>query len=139
MSETVRVLVADDSPVFLAAAVTIVAATPGFEVVAVCSSGPQAVETAANLQPDLALLDQSMLGVDPVGSADAIAEASAETFVVLVSADPYPVGAIPLIEKRRLSPEQLTRLWQGRTGTDAESDGAPASLSAKSKGAEEAA
>ena len=133
MSETVRVLVADDSPVFLAAAVTIVAATPGFEIAAVCSSGTQAVETAAGVKPDLALLDQSMLGVDPVGSADAITEVSPETLVVLVSADPYPVGAIALVDKRTLSPERLARLWRDRTA--GEGDRAAASPTSDRRGA----
>lgn len=57
-------LLADDSPVFLAAAETLVAATPGFEVAATCGSGREAVAIAARLRPDLALIDESMPDLD---------------------------------------------------------------------------
>jgi DNA-binding NarL/FixJ family response regulator len=125
MSATVGVLLADDSPVFLAAAVTVVTATPGFEVAATCSSGSHAVAFAARLKPDLALLDQSMPGVGAAATADAIAAVSPDTFVVLVSADPQPAGALPLVHKRSLSPPLLLDLWQRRPATAAERNGAP--------------
>lgn len=115
MSATVSVLLGDDSPVFLEAAATIVAATPGFEVAAVCSSVGQAVETAADLQPDLALLDESMLGADPARTAQAVPGVSPRTFVVLISADPHPAGGLPIVDKRSLSPALLTDLWRQRS------------------------
>jgi DNA-binding NarL/FixJ family response regulator len=116
------VLLGDDSPVFLAAAATIVAATPGFELAAACSSVGQAVETAADLQPDLALLDESMLGADPARTAQAVPAASPRTYVVLISADPRPAGELPIVDKRSLSPALLADLWRQRPtgGADAE-------------------
>jgi len=122
VSAPVSVLLGDDSPVFLAAAATIVAATPGFELAAACSSVGQAVETAADLRPDLALLDASMLGADPAGTAQAVPAASPRTFVVLISADPRPAGGLPIVDKRSLSPALLADLWRQRPtgGTDAE-------------------
>lgn len=120
MSATVDVLLADDSPVYLAAAATIVAATPGFEVAAVCSSVGQAVETAANLEPDLALLDESMLGADPAQAAQAISAVSPRTFVILISADPRPAGTLTVLDKRWLAPSLLTSIWQTRPTGDAE-------------------
>jgi DNA-binding NarL/FixJ family response regulator len=112
----VDVLLADDSPVFLAAAETLVAATPGFEVAATCGSGREAVEIAARLRPDLALLDESMPDLDGTEAAHEIAVVSPETFVVLVSADPSLRRSIPLTDKRSLSPMLLTELWQRRAG-----------------------
>jgi DNA-binding NarL/FixJ family response regulator len=122
VSAPVSVLLGDDSPVFLAAAATIVAATPGFELAGACSSVGQAVETAADLQPDLALLDESMLGADPARTAQAVRAASPRTFVVLISADPRPAGELPIVDKRSLSPALLADLWRQRPtgGADAE-------------------
>jgi len=118
VSSTVGVLLADDSPVFLAAAATVVAATPGFELAATCGCGKQAVEIAASLKPDLALLDQSMPDVDGARAARAIAEVSPETLVVVVSADPHQACALPLVDKRSLSPPLLAALWRRRPSVD---------------------
>lgn len=122
MSATVRVLLADDSPVFLAAAATIVAATPGFEVAAVCSSFGQAVEIAADIEPDLALFDRSMLGPDPARTAQAIPAVSPRTLVIRISADPSPAGRLPVVDKRDLSPALLTDLWRRRPTDGAGAD-----------------
>jgi DNA-binding NarL/FixJ family response regulator len=110
----VEVLLADDSPVFLAAAEELVAATPGFEVAATCGCGREAIAVAAQLKPDLALLDESMPDVDGTEAARVIATVSPETFVVLVSADPSLRRSIPLTDKRSLSPTLLTELWERR-------------------------
>jgi DNA-binding NarL/FixJ family response regulator len=110
----VEVLLADDSPVFLAAAETLVGATSGFEVAATCGSGTQAVAIAARLKPDLALLDELMPDLDGTATAEGIAKVSPETFVVLISADPGLRRSPPLVDKRSLSPVLLRNLWQHR-------------------------
>jgi chemotaxis response regulator CheB len=125
LSDPVRVLVGDDSPVFLEAAAAVVDATPGFELTATCRSEARAVELAGELKPDLALLDESMSGPDPAEAAAAVAAVSPETFVILVSADPKPVGGTtPLVDKGELSPATLDRLWRQRPAEEA--GGAPA-------------
>jgi DNA-binding NarL/FixJ family response regulator len=112
----VRVLVADDSPVFVEAAVAVVEATPGFEVAATCRSEARAVEIAREVGPDLVLLDESMSGDDPAEAAREIAAVSPQTFVILVSADPRPFdGTVPLVDKRQLSPATLANLWRERS------------------------
>jgi DNA-binding NarL/FixJ family response regulator len=111
----VGVLLADDSSVFLAAAETLVAATPGFEVAATCGCGRDAIAIAARLKPDLALVDASMPDVDGTEAARMIATVSPETYVVLISADPSLRHSIPLTDKRSLSPALLGELWQRRT------------------------
>ena len=108
-------LVADDSTVFLAAAVDVVEATPGFGVVATCHSGREAVELAGRLRPDLALVDESMTGEDPARAAREIESASPATLVILVSVDPKPFGGTtPLLPKAQLSPATLAQLWRQR-------------------------
>ena len=111
-------LVADDSPVFLEAAAAVVEATPGFELAATCRSKARAVEIAEELRPDIALLDETMAGVDPAAVAAAIGAVSPETYVIVVSADPKPFdGTSPLLDKRQLSPATLADLWRQRSGT----------------------
>lgn len=108
-------LVADDSPVFLEAAVAVVEATPGFEVAATCRSATRAVELAGDVRPDLVLLDETMAGADPGEAEGRIAAASPKTFVIFVSADPRPFdGTAPLVDKRSLSPTTLGDLWRER-------------------------
>ena len=110
-----QVLVADDSPVFLEAAVAVVEASPGFEVAATCRSLARAVEIAGEARPDLVLLDETMAGASPGEAAGQIAAASPQTFVIFVSADPRPFeGTAPLVDKRTLSPTTLTDLWRER-------------------------
>lgn len=108
MSDSVDVLVADDSPVFLAAAVAVVEATPGFEVAATCDSLSEAVEIAERIRPDVALVDES-LPTTGVGPTAAIHEVSPDTRVILLSADP-PQARAGAVDKAQLSPDMLETL-----------------------------
>jgi CheY-like chemotaxis protein len=83
----IRVLIADDSDAYRSAIGEVVAATPGFTVVAEVDSGERAVKLAAALKPDLALIDLRMPGLDGAAAAEQIAAHRAETTVVLMTAD----------------------------------------------------
>ena len=69
---TVRILVADDHPIFRDGVVQSLEETGEFRVVATASSAQEAVELAAQKRPDVALLDLSM----PGGGLTAVAEIS---------------------------------------------------------------
>ncbi len=59
--DRIRVLIADDHPIFLEGFCTVVAARyPELEVIAAVNDGPSAVEAAASLNPDVILLDIQM-------------------------------------------------------------------------------
>ncbi|UYN82779.1 MAG: response regulator transcription factor [Microcella sp.] len=60
MSDSVRVLVADDHAVVRAGIVALLAAENGIEVVGEASDGEQAVELAVALRPDLVVMDVRM-------------------------------------------------------------------------------
>lgn len=60
MSDSIRVLVADDHAVVRAGIVALLAAENGIEVVGEASDGEQAVELAAALRPDLVVMDVRM-------------------------------------------------------------------------------
>ncbi len=55
-----RVLLVDDSPIFLAAAASLLPASEGIEVVGTAGSGREALERVAVLKPDLVLMDLAM-------------------------------------------------------------------------------
>ena len=107
----IRVLVADDSAPYLAAAAEVIAASEGFELDALAQSGEEAVELAAARRPDLALIDVNMPGIDGPETADRIAAASPETAVVLMTATPNAVTPSEALDKRDLSSGTLAEIW----------------------------
>ncbi|MFM2356685.1 MAG: transcriptional regulatory protein DegU [Pseudomonadota bacterium] len=62
MSKTVRILIADDHPIYRDGVARTLAAAEGIEVVGQATDGEDAVRMAAALRPDLVLLDLSMPG-----------------------------------------------------------------------------
>ncbi len=64
MTETIRLLIADDHPVVRDGLVAILSTQPDFEVAAVAEDGQQAVEMVADLRPDVILLDLEMPRLD---------------------------------------------------------------------------
>lgn len=108
----IRVLLADDSPEFLAAAIEVIAATSGFELVGAATSGEEAIELATARRPDLALIDVNMPGIGGVEAAERIAVASPATGIVLMTATPDPATPPDAFDKRRLSPAALAEIWE---------------------------
>jgi DNA-binding NarL/FixJ family response regulator len=116
---TVTVLAVDDQPIFRRVARELVDATAGFELVAEAASGPEALALAAELRPDLALVDVRMRGMDGIETARRMAADQPATVVVLVSLDPPPElpssargpGIAAHVRKQDLSPDVLHALW----------------------------
>ena len=115
----VTVLTVDDQPVVLHALRQLIAATDGFQQVAEALSGGQALQLAANLHPDLILVDVRMPGMDGIETARRLREQDAEAVVVLVSLEEVAdlpssiasAGAAAHVRKQDLSPRTLQRLW----------------------------
>ncbi len=61
---SVRILIADDHPIFCAGLRRLLEVEPGFEVIGEARDGTEAVELASVLTPDLSLLDLGMPGMD---------------------------------------------------------------------------
>jgi DNA-binding NarL/FixJ family response regulator len=59
-SQALRVLIADDHPVFRSGLATLLSATDGVEVVGEASSGREAIESARALAPDVVVMDLQM-------------------------------------------------------------------------------
>jgi DNA-binding NarL/FixJ family response regulator len=82
--ERIRILVADDHPLFLDGLVATLSADEELDVVGVARDAGAAIGLAALLQPDVALLDVAMPG-DGLEAARRIAAASPATRVVMLT------------------------------------------------------
>lgn len=120
----VTVLAVDDQPLFLRAAQQLVADTPGFEHVGEATSGPEALELAAAVHPDLVLLDVRMPGMDGIETARRMVALDPHAVVVLVSLEETPdlpaslttVGAAVHLRKQDLSTGALQEIWAAHGG-----------------------
>src|SRR4051812_21177484 len=63
MSESIRVLVVDDHPLFRAGMTGLLATVPEVDVVGAAGTGEDAVRLAAELSPDVVLMDLNLPGI----------------------------------------------------------------------------
>jgi DNA-binding NarL/FixJ family response regulator len=113
--DQVTVLAVDDQEVFRRAMASLIEATPGFEQVGEAASGGEALALAAELKPDLVLLDVRMPGMDGLETARRFAELDACVAVVLTSLDALPEAdatpAAACVRKQDLSTRRLHEIW----------------------------
>jgi DNA-binding NarL/FixJ family response regulator len=84
----IRVLLADDHPVVREGLRGMLAAEPDIEVVAECGDGADAVRLAAELAPDVVLMDLRMPGLDGAAATERIAcRAGAPAVLVVTTYD----------------------------------------------------
>ncbi|RMF46867.1 MAG: DNA-binding response regulator [Anaerolineae bacterium] len=113
-----RILIADDHGIVRSGLSTLLRSA-GFEVVAAVADGVQAVEQACALQPDLALLDIRMPGMDGLQALREIKACSPGTVVVILTtyanleylSQAVMAGAAGYLTKD-LEPERLPELLQ---------------------------
>jgi DNA-binding NarL/FixJ family response regulator len=106
-----RVLIADDEPLFAEALAVLLGADERIEVVGRAGDGTQAVKLAQELDPDVVLMDLSMPGVDGFGATRQILAGEGDTHIVVLSgsADPADIakardaGAAGYITKDRIA------------------------------------
>ena len=85
MSEPIRVVVADDHPMFREGLAALFEALPDTEVVAECGSGAEAIEAAATHQPDVVLMDLQMPGMSGIDATRQIVGTSPHIGVLVVT------------------------------------------------------
>ncbi len=85
MSERLRVLIADDHPVFRAGLRALLSAEEGFEVAGEAGTGEEAVRLALELQPDLVVMDLRMPGMDGVAATRQIVHESPHIGVLVLT------------------------------------------------------
>lgn len=111
----VRVLVVDDSEVFRHVVCELVAATPGFEVVADATSGREALALVGSVGAEFVLLDVQMPGLDGIETAARIRRHYPEVVVALLTASKRAQLSDPSLtveDKRVLSCRWLAEFWQ---------------------------
>lgn len=97
MSEKVRVVLVDDHPMILAGLKAMLESIEGFEVVATCEDGQQAVDTILKEKPDVALLDIRLPGLNGLEALRRLKKKSPELVVILITSadsDLYLVEAL---------------------------------------------
>jgi two-component system nitrate/nitrite response regulator NarL len=85
-SGAVRVLVADDHPVYRRGAAGLIDACPGLRVVGEAGTGIEALDAIRALRPDVALVDLGLPDLDGIGVVTMLEREEARTRVVIVSA-----------------------------------------------------
>jgi two-component system nitrate/nitrite response regulator NarL len=88
----VRILVADDHPLFREAIVRAVKERPEFELVGEAANGREALDAIRELGPDVAVLDVKMPELDGLKVLNALRRDELPTRVILLTA--YPDGAV---------------------------------------------
>jgi DNA-binding NarL/FixJ family response regulator len=115
----VGVLTVDDRVVFRDIAREVIEATAGFESLGEASCGEEALALAAELDPDLVLLDVRMPGIDGLETARRLLASQPESTVVLISSDSLEgsaavesCGAVAFLRKQDFGPSTLRRVWR---------------------------
>ncbi len=83
---TIRVVVADDHPVFRTGLVEAISGIPRLELVAQAETGRQVLEAIRDLEPDVAVIDLKMPDMDGLEVMRAVALENLSTKVVFLSA-----------------------------------------------------
>jgi DNA-binding NarL/FixJ family response regulator len=85
MSESLRLMIVEDHPLYRKGLKTLLAGTPGFAVVAEAVDGMQAVELAAELRPDVVLMDLQLPEQGGIAATREIVATHPETRVLVVT------------------------------------------------------
>lgn len=92
-NERIRVMIADEHPLYRSGLKRLLMADPTFEVVGEASTGSDAIAMSYRLRPDTVLMDINMSGVDGIVATKAIATKCDGTSVVVLTAledsDPF--------------------------------------------------
>jgi DNA-binding NarL/FixJ family response regulator len=112
---TVRVLVVDDSEIFRNVLCAVVAATPGFEIVGVASSGRETLALVGSLAVELVLVDVNMPDLNGIETGLRIRRRHPHVVVLLLTAASRAHISDPSLvvhDKRDLSPDWLADFWR---------------------------
>lgn len=95
----------------------VVEETPGFELVGTAASGEASLVTAAEVRPDLVLMDVHLPGIDGIEASRRLTASTRGPVVVLLST--YDVeelelsgcGAAAYLAKAEFGPDRLVEIW----------------------------
>ena len=113
----VRVLVVDDQVAYRRALAAVVTETDGFAMVAETTSGEESLAVAAEVQPDLVLMDVNLPGISGIDAARRLTAGEDGPVVVLLSTydedefDLEGCGASAYVAKAAFGPDRLIEVW----------------------------
>jgi DNA-binding NarL/FixJ family response regulator len=84
-TDAIRVLIADDHPVFRDSLASLLATQPGVEIVATAADGAAAVVQALKHRPDVVVMDLQMPGMNGIEATRRVAAAVPETRVLVLT------------------------------------------------------
>jgi DNA-binding NarL/FixJ family response regulator len=114
--ELIRVLLADERPLFANAVQTMLASHPRFDLVGVAFEGQEAIELANELSPDVVLIDADLPDLDGLEVTRRICEGTAPRMVILTgepdgdSVEAHDAGAGAYLPKPRSAADLLDTL-----------------------------
>lgn len=97
MTDSIRILVADDHPIVREGLVAILNTQPDFEVVGEAGTGIEVVKKVTELEPDVVLLDLEMPELDGVGALERLREQKPDVRTLVFTAfdtDERILGAV---------------------------------------------
>ncbi len=83
--DTLRILIAEDHPLFRKGMISLLASVPEFEVIGEAATGEEAVVRAAQLQPDVVLMDLQMPEVNGIEATRRILQESPSVRILVVT------------------------------------------------------
>ena len=83
--DTLRILIADDHPLFRKGMRALLTATTDTEVVGEATTGQEAIELADSLQPDVILMDLQMPGINGIEATRQIVHTSPHIRILVVT------------------------------------------------------
>ena len=113
----VRVLIVDDQEPFRRAMAAVVTATDGFTIAGSVATGEESLAAAAELRPDLVLMDVNLPGIDGIEATRRLTGAPDPPVVLLLSTydvdqvDLEGSGAAAYLAKADLGPDRLSAAW----------------------------
>jgi DNA-binding NarL/FixJ family response regulator len=85
MSEPIRVLIADDHPLFRDGLAALLRAGPDTELAGAATTGPEAIELAGQTLPDVVMMDLRLPGLNGIEATRRIVAASPHVAVVILT------------------------------------------------------
>jgi two-component system response regulator AlgR len=113
----VRVLIVDDQEPYRRAMAAVVEATDGFLVAGSVTTGEEALVAAAQVAPDLVLMDVNLPGIDGIEATRRLRAVPGAPLVVLLSTyeedqvHTDESGAAAYIPKAAFGPDRLSAAW----------------------------
>jgi DNA-binding NarL/FixJ family response regulator len=116
--DPVRLVIADDEPLFVEMVQALLAAEPGIDVVATAGDGRAALDLAQQLNPDVILMDVSMPVMDGIEATQKIRDSNPNACVLILTGGTNPgdvdrarqAGAAGYLTKDRISTDLVAEI-----------------------------